>query len=346
MTSNKNAIVIAGNGVSVSQIDYQRLPKDFDVFRMNNFFFEDKYYLGKKVDYYYTDYGFLEGQYFNLHHLHERGEYQIGDFYTTPGENREKDWPATKDILKLAYGNPIYKEFTIFYQKYYSHLISGGILSVFAAIELGYKEIYITGMDLYNNPNCVYPWKNGEFFEEKHERDRMGNVMNVINQYHPLDLQIKAINLLKSMTDVKIYSISEQSAINELIELAPIVGFEHGFPENKPNNYTKDWIKSPIDSAIESGVERALTPLQEIERQQTETRRYQEDTRRYQEGTSIKLNEAVFRLNELTSKQDLILAKLYKPTFLQKTFYVCNRVGNRILKSMGIRIKRRTNKNS
>ena len=42
-------IIIAGNGPSLKEIDYKRLPKEYDVFRCNQFFFEDKYYLGKDV---------------------------------------------------------------------------------------------------------------------------------------------------------------------------------------------------------------------------------------------------------------------------------------------------------
>ncbi|EJB0361689.1 alpha-2,3 sialyltransferase, partial [Campylobacter jejuni] len=41
-------VIIAGNGPSLKKIDYSRLPNDFDVFRCNQFYFEDKYYLGKK----------------------------------------------------------------------------------------------------------------------------------------------------------------------------------------------------------------------------------------------------------------------------------------------------------
>lgn len=40
-----NPIVIAGNGPSLAQIDYSRLPQDFDVFRCNQY----KYFLEKKI---------------------------------------------------------------------------------------------------------------------------------------------------------------------------------------------------------------------------------------------------------------------------------------------------------
>lgn len=45
----KENVIVVGNGPSLKEIDYSKLPKDFDVFRTNTFFMEDKYYLGKKA---------------------------------------------------------------------------------------------------------------------------------------------------------------------------------------------------------------------------------------------------------------------------------------------------------
>ncbi|EFP3399602.1 alpha-2,3 sialyltransferase, partial [Campylobacter jejuni] len=48
MSMNINALV-CGNGPSLKNIDYKRLPKQFDVFRCNQFYFEDRYFVGKDV---------------------------------------------------------------------------------------------------------------------------------------------------------------------------------------------------------------------------------------------------------------------------------------------------------
>lgn len=50
MSMNINALV-CGNGPSLKNIDYKRLPKQFDVFRCNQFYFEDRYFVGKDVKY-------------------------------------------------------------------------------------------------------------------------------------------------------------------------------------------------------------------------------------------------------------------------------------------------------
>lgn len=43
------AVIVAGNGESLSQIDYRLLPKNYDVFRCNQFYFEERYFLGNKI---------------------------------------------------------------------------------------------------------------------------------------------------------------------------------------------------------------------------------------------------------------------------------------------------------
>lgn len=69
-------VIIAGNGPSLKEIDYSRLPNDFDVFRCNQFYFEDKYYLGKKCKaVFYNTYFFFE-QYYTLKHLIQNQEYE------------------------------------------------------------------------------------------------------------------------------------------------------------------------------------------------------------------------------------------------------------------------------
>ncbi|EMA0254919.1 alpha-2,3 sialyltransferase, partial [Campylobacter jejuni] len=69
-------VIIAGNGPSLKEIDYSRLPNDFDVFRCNQFYFEDKYYLGKKCKaVFYNTYIFFE-QYYTLKHLIQNQEYE------------------------------------------------------------------------------------------------------------------------------------------------------------------------------------------------------------------------------------------------------------------------------
>ncbi|HDR1825404.1 TPA: CMP-Neu5Ac--lipooligosaccharide alpha 2-3 sialyltransferase, partial [Pasteurella multocida] len=45
LTTNEipKSVIVAGNGKSLAQIDYSLLPEKYDVFRCNQFYFEDSY---------------------------------------------------------------------------------------------------------------------------------------------------------------------------------------------------------------------------------------------------------------------------------------------------------------
>ena len=53
MPNQSKSVIIAGNGTSLKSIDYSLLPKDYDIFRCNQFYFEDHYFLGKKIKRYF-----------------------------------------------------------------------------------------------------------------------------------------------------------------------------------------------------------------------------------------------------------------------------------------------------
>ncbi|MGC6406569.1 alpha-2,3-sialyltransferase, partial [Bisgaard Taxon 45] len=66
---SKKVAVVAGNGQSLAEIDYSLLPEKYDVFRCNQFYFEERYFLGKKIKaVFFTPKVFLE-QYYTLYHL-------------------------------------------------------------------------------------------------------------------------------------------------------------------------------------------------------------------------------------------------------------------------------------
>lgn len=275
----EKSIIIAGNGPSLAYIDYRRYPKDAKVFRLNNFFFEDKYYVGKNVDYYLCDLGYLEGMYFNLYNLNENEEYNIKDIYITNlTEEIQNEYPLTKDAMKTVFQEKKFEVLYKFYMKYYQIMPSGGLFSIFLAIVLGYKKIYIAGMDMYST-DMLYPWKIGEYFSSLYTRDKEDNVKNVINRYHPKDFQIKVIRFIqKEFPDVELYSLSEQSPINEYIELAPILYVDCTYkPPIRPENAQKDWlpipqitppvcaeVAEPEDTIIEEIEAPRLTLLQQI----------------------------------------------------------------------------------
>lgn len=262
-------ILIVGNGPSLTKIDYERLPSDIKVFRLNSFFFEDKYYVGKNVDYYLTDYTFLKNQFFNLYNLEDRQEYFIDNFYTCNSHGMAREYPSVVDILSFVYENKDFAKLMSYYTNYYQELVSGGMLATFIAANLGFRDIYMVGFDFYSAEN--YSWKHDDRpnMIKYMPRDCDSNVKNVINRYHPDFLQIKALELTKKQKGVNLYSICEDTKLNEYIELAPKLEKGYFVPElKKQENYIKDWLLLPdIDVDIKeevSEVRNKLTLIQKI----------------------------------------------------------------------------------
>lgn len=162
-----NAIV-AGGGPSLKQIDYSRLPQDFDVFRVNFFYFEDKYYLGNKVKICTTFPENFFQYYYAIHQLKQKNEYQIDAiacaFYGIQCVFEKKYHFLQKNFKALFPDalNPLeIKEIYPFlafhsFRKLYldTHLIERtGIYTIALACALGYKKIYLAGFDTYQ-PNA------------------------------------------------------------------------------------------------------------------------------------------------------------------------------------------------
>lgn len=46
----QKSVLVLGNGPSLRNLNYAALPIDVDIFRVNQFYFEDFYFAGKEVD--------------------------------------------------------------------------------------------------------------------------------------------------------------------------------------------------------------------------------------------------------------------------------------------------------
>lgn len=256
-------IIIAGNGPSLAQIDYSRLPQDFDVFRCNQFYFEDKYFLGKKVKgAFFTSSLFYE-QFFTAEKLKQNNEYIIEDIYCRHlygrGERiRDKRRSETieevimHDFPKVKSTYPYLKQMEDFHallkfnMLYYGTNFTSGISMLITALAQGYKRIYLVGIDFYQKEDYVFQIK------------QTSNLHNYINyEIQPVmerqidfenELDIQCIKLAKKMGGgVELYSISEKSPINKIIPLAPRQNNKNKtfVLKNKPKGYISDIITPP-----------------------------------------------------------------------------------------------------
>ena len=247
-----NMCVVAGNAPSLAEIDYNRLPLDYDVFRCNQFYFEDKYYLGKKVKFAFANPFVLFEQCYTYKTLLYKNEYEIENivvsdfnlscadsFYLKYLQVFDETLRGSRFISKLK----DFYTFVRYNELYHNKRITSGIYMCAFAVALGYKEIYITGIDLYSAKEAyAFQAKKPDLLKI------LPNFNSIPDSCHTKEIDIKALEFLAKHYDIKFYSISPNSPINEHIQLA-----------NSKNNTTfivkektRDSIKDMLIPSIEA----------------------------------------------------------------------------------------------
>jgi len=244
----RKAIIIAGNGPSLAEIDYRRYPKNAHVCRCNFFFQERKYYVGDRVDLYIfsTDHPAI-GKVHNpsrgfgicintMKELDLRDEYKINwtNLYSSHMPPNIHSWKIYSSLWgKLPENEILVNMIAEFFRTYVRTDATPytGVCAILTAIALGYQDIYITGID-NNYVAGAYAW----------EGKGQANV-----EAHVTELQVLIIKALSRMEGINVYCISPTSPIAKHIPLAPIVSKTPAFkPKAKAKNAIADLIHPPI----------------------------------------------------------------------------------------------------
>lgn len=238
-------IVVAGNGPSIKDIDYRRLPENIDILRVNHFYKEDHYYLGKNINYYIPGGATGLSEYLPLVFAKTmEGVYNIFKYYLyDPFITDYFSYLVTfenTDIFDIDKHRTIYnyiKLYRNYYKQYNSYFYpNAGTLGIIKSIENGYKEIYIAGIELSEANN----WKH--FYND--DTDNLD--INAHRKYHSVQFEKDLIKYMSILPDIKMYSISNSCGINEILELAPIQNNNPYIPIKK----TKKEMELSKDSLI------------------------------------------------------------------------------------------------
>ncbi|EFS3143535.1 alpha-2,3-sialyltransferase [Campylobacter coli] len=213
-------VIIAGNGPSLQSINYQRLPKKYDIFRCNQFYFEDKYYLGKNIKAaFFNPYPFLQ-QYHTAKQLVFNNEYKMENIFCSTFNLPfiEKDNFINKfyDFFPDAeLGHKIIENLKEFYayikynEIYLNKRITSGIYMCAIAVALGYKNIYLCGIDFYEG-ETIYPFEAmSENIKKTFPWMKDFNPSNC----HSKEYDIEILKLLESIYKVNIYALCDNSAL-------------------------------------------------------------------------------------------------------------------------------------
>lgn len=255
-------ILVCGNGPSCKEIDFTRVPKDVKIMRVTQFYFEEMYYAGKRVDYYIDYAKKLDESYFNVRTMHSKGEYEfdLENLWFTVLREKNPHFPTIKSCTDFIQETPLIAEFRCFYEYYYGKYLPTGMQAFALAVCLGFKNVYVTGFDLFADKDNMHAYPDGEGVINKIVNSKRDSVYDsgitassregiyeYIHKAHPVSMQVDFIHLLERLfPQTKIASVSASSAINEHIPLAPKLTETPWYtPEAKPEDRTKDWYPLP-----------------------------------------------------------------------------------------------------
>ncbi|NBI12888.1 CMP-Neu5Ac--lipooligosaccharide alpha 2-3 sialyltransferase [[Haemophilus] felis] len=251
----KKSVIISGNGLSLAKIDYSLLPDDYDVFRCNQFYFEDHYFLGKKVKAAFFNASVIFEQYYTFNQLNKRKEYECENFIISSFRSPLIDLNIVNNF-KLLFPNVIdgydylskleaFDQYIRFNEVYEDKRITSGVYMCAVAIAAGYQDIYLTGIDFYSEGNTNYAFDHKGENITKLMPSFMDNVSH--SSFHTQDADIQALKFLQDHYQVNIYSLSPSSPLSNYFPIAP-KQTDVLFQLEKKENYTKD-ILIPLPDA-------------------------------------------------------------------------------------------------
>ena len=216
MNTSKKPVIIAGNGPSLARIDYTRLPQDFDVYRCNQFYFEDKYYLGKRVSSVFFNPAVFYEQYYTLKNLEERGEYEFEEIYCNKmfwGTEPLKKYPFFSmifpdvvELYRVIEQYPKVHAFLKYNDLFHGQRATSGVLMLLAAAINGYREMHLIGIDFYEGGDYAFEFRKKNLLRlvpEFEEQPKTG--------HHSKDTDLKIIEFIVEYFDLKLYDLSLDS---------------------------------------------------------------------------------------------------------------------------------------
>lgn len=272
----KNAKIpalIAGNAPSLAQIDYSRLPLKYDTFRCNQFYFEEKYFVGKDVKVACFADQALFAQIYTALLLNTKDEYQIQsvflnnkrDFGEENAEFEKNMQVLLNSLTQERFINRVYDgkyshniadflEWLILNQLYFYKHPTTGVLLCAIAVALGHKEIYIAGIDFYRGKSA-YAFNSSSQNLLKFDKYMANFIANFkhterAEKYHSKDFDLACLEFLDKKYGAKFYSLCPQSPLSNYIPLAQITN-NIFVPQEKPKDFIADIAIPPKEAHIQ-----------------------------------------------------------------------------------------------
>ena len=227
-------LLIVGNGPSAAAFDDRRVPENPVVFRCNLFMFESKYRFGKHAD---AVCGAVHRRILQeaLSAAIDTGCYAVDNFFypmyldrsalptfrsgAAQHAKRFRPHLSHHNLIRL---NPrLAPYFLPKSQRPMPGLPTQGMQMVATGCVLGFKKIYVIGVDFYQSVNARYAFTWPDYIENLVADKHKGGFETGV---HGLDTEVAFLKLLADeYPDVEIYSLSEPSYLSTLRPVAPLL---------------------------------------------------------------------------------------------------------------------------
>lgn len=212
--------LVAGNGPSLATILPGRVLGQDRIVRANNFFFEDRFYLGQRVDLVLIG-GAQRLSPFLFETLRQAlTQYHLGAWSAyTPGVTRVGRRFLTQPYLPYRVANARVAKAVETLEARYQALLSTGVKSLLMAHALGARQIILAGVDLYAGPQR-YVYQPGT-----HQRALLGADLatrGCDSAFHAADLDRAMIAWLAEQPDLSLTRAADSPALNAVLDLAPV----------------------------------------------------------------------------------------------------------------------------
>ncbi|WP_246156704.1 hypothetical protein [Aquicoccus porphyridii] len=248
--------VVAGNGHSLTSIAPGRVLTGDAVMRTNNFFFERAFYLGRRVDLAYIagDPRVVPFMFETLHRC--RDQYEIGAWTSHNPKVIKAGMRRFRDLYRpMRFRDAAIERGVADLVARYQRKPMSGTYAVLAAHGLGARHILLAGMDLYTG-GPRYPFTPGRHFQTLMAPGMAA--MGPDKHLHNADLDRSIFEMLLARGDVRLERTTEQSALDDVLPLAPIRDGQaiEALPRPNPVNDWVDWA-GPYPIALLKTLRRA-----------------------------------------------------------------------------------------
>lgn len=239
----KHPLVIVCNGPSMRTIEYDRVPEDPALFRLNWFFLEEDYYFGRHADaYFWSIYNDVLQD--TLYQIIKKKLYHLDTFFC-PMPLMDNNRKKRKELDQLHHD---------FFQPRFDHwkiislvpelsrimmsrpMPTTGLQALATGLILGFREIHIIGMDFYQSSKKRYAYNIPSFVSKRMTAVHFSPGYE--KKSHSFEIDLRTWDtIIACFPDSKIYSLSSDSYLAKLTKKSPRL--------NKKNNL---FLKKRLES--------------------------------------------------------------------------------------------------